>query len=327
MTGLLFQALATEAGPGEPPEGKQFGERYRGRYHLPLLPGEAGTKSGGDWVPYGVMSATNLAGAITDSRALSIWERERSQIGLALNPELFESLSYQVRVAQAQGADIENLKDSEPGQRLVDMLGKIHEAARAAAGANRAAVMGTNRHDVWEQRARTGILMGTPAINAEVEALEQLLRANGLERVPGLQEKVVRNVGLSAAGRLDDIVRSRLSGRLYVADLKTKRKPFFSWLEAWIQQTVYATAEWMLDGPRTGYLPGPLHHVDQRSAILLRMPSDGAAPYLQRVDLELGRKWAKLAHDVCEARSDARKVKTMALAVWNEQAQIDAEKR
>ena len=63
---------------------KRFGNVYNGKYHMPLLPGEAGTKSGGDWVPYGVMSATNLAGAIVDSRELSVWEIQRSQLGLGL---------------------------------------------------------------------------------------------------------------------------------------------------------------------------------------------------------------------------------------------------
>jgi hypothetical protein len=33
---------------------KEFGQVYRGKYHMPLLPGEQGTKSGGNWVPYGI---------------------------------------------------------------------------------------------------------------------------------------------------------------------------------------------------------------------------------------------------------------------------------
>jgi hypothetical protein len=314
------------SGQGESPE-KLFGERYRGRYHMPLLPGEEGTKSGGDWVPYGLMSATNLAGSITDSRALSIWERERGQMGLALRPELFETLVMQVNLAIAAGADLDNLKDSVAGRALVATLAYLHDECRTAAGGNRAAAMGTNRHDVWEERARTGLLLGTPQINAEILALEQLLDAHGLERVPGLQERVVRNVGLQAAGRLDDVVMSRRTGRLYVADLKTKRKPFFSWLETWIQQAVYATAEWMLDDPKTGYIPGPKHHVDQKSSILLRMPSDGAPPFLQRVDLEIGARWAHIAKLVVDSRSEARSASTMALTVWDEQKQIESEGR
>ncbi len=108
------------------------------------------------------------------------------------------------------------------------------------------------------------------------------------------------------------------TGRLFLADLKTKRRAFFTWLEVWIQLTVYATAEWMLDDERTGYVPGPAHHVDQECAILLRMPSNGDAPFLEPVDLIAGMRWAELARDVAAARSEAASVKTVARAAWRD---------
>ena len=317
---LLFDPNAAEQGAiaaeAAAAVGKIFGERYRGRYHMPLLPGEAGTKAGGDWVPYGVMSATNLAGAITDSRALSIWERERTQMGLALRPDLVEQLTYLVNSARAADVDLAELHATPAGKTLVSSLAEIHEHAKTAAGANAAATMGTNRHNVWEARALTGQLFGTPEINAQIMELEALLDREGLERVHGLQEKVVRNVELRAAGRFDDVVRSKRTGVLYLADLKTKRKPFFSWLESWIQQSVYATSEWMLDDSRMNYVPGPKHHVSQTCAILLRMPSGGGAPYLEPVDLKAGRRWAHLARLVCDVRSEARSVHTSGVAEW-----------
>lgn len=317
---LLFDPASGNAEPAEDtPEEKVFGERYHGRYHLPLLPGEKGTLSGGDWVPYGVMSATNLAGSIVDSRALSIWERERGQIGLGLRPDLAERLTYVVNRAAHEGARWSDLKDSPAGRDLVKILAEIHDEAKTASGGNLAAAMGINRHDVWEDRARTGLLFGTPAINRDIQALERLLDAEGLERVPGMQERVVRNVGLSAAGKLDDLLMSRKTGKMYIGDLKSKRTPFYSWIEAWIQQAIYVTAEWMLvrgEGGTMEYIPGPLHHVDQETAILLRMPSDGAEPYLQRVDVQVGYRWAKLAKDVTDARSEARSVATHRLADW-----------
>lgn len=303
-------------------EVKTFGERYNGRYHLPLLPGESGTKAGGDYVPRGVMSATNLAGSLVDSRALSIWERERGQIGLAMRPELFEKLVFEIHVAKQADVDFENLKATESGVLLSKILAELHDQAKTASGGNRAAAMGTNRHDAWEERGRSGALIGTPQINAEILALEALLEENGLERVPGLSERVVRNVALGAAGRFDDILMSRKTGRLYLADLKTKRRAFYSWLETWIQLSVYATAEWMLDFEDVfvPYIPGPLHHVDQKAAVLLRMPSDGGAPYLQRVDLEIGRRWAQLARDVTDARAEAKSTRANELAIWREEA-------
>lgn len=318
MSLLFDHEAAMEQGAHVGQEGKQFGVRYNGRYHMPLLPSEKGTKAGGDYVPRGLMSATNLAGAIVDSRALSIWERERTQMGLALRPELFERMTFAVNSARAKGVDLSELHESAEGKVLVAALAELHDEAKTACGGNRAAVMGTSRHDVWEARAATGMLFGTPAVNAEIEALEALLDEKGLERVPGLQERVVRNVELQASGKLDDVLISRKTGVLYLADLKTKRKPFYSWLEAWIQQAVYATAEWMLNDKCDGYIPGPLHHVDQTQAILLRAPSDGGKPYLQRVDLAMGRRWAGLAKSVVDARSEARRVSTFALAEFTE---------
>lgn len=316
---ILFSGAAIES-EGYEPEGKVFGERYRERYHLPLLPGEEGTKAGGDWVPGGVMSATNLAGAIVDSRALSIWEIERTQIGLALRPDLYERLSFMVNRANAAGVQWSELRASPAGRELIPALAEIHKGAKTASGADIATIQGTNRHDAWEERARSGLLFGTPAINAEIEALERLLAEHGLERVPGLSERTVRNVGLNAAGRFDDVLLSRKTGRLYLADLKTKRKAFYSWLETWIQLSVYATAEWMLDftSEWEPYIPGPAHHVDQERAVLLRMPSDGAPPFLEKVDLVAGRRWAELARAVVDARSESRSVKTHSGTAWSE---------
>ncbi len=313
-------------------EAKRFGERYNGRYHLPLLPGEEGTKAGGDYVPRGVMSATNLAGALTDTFSLSVWEQQRQMIGLALRPELFEKLVFGVQVALQDGVDVDNLKDSETGKRLVGLLAELHDLAKTAAGGNRAAAMGTNRHDAWEARGVTGQMYGTPQIQREILALEALLDEHGLERVPGLQERVVRNTALNAAGRFDEILLSRRTGKLYLADLKTKRKPFYSWLESWIQQAVYATADWMLatNDPHDDvrhhehYVQGPKFHVDQKSSILLRMPSDGAPPYLQRVDLEVAARWAHLARLVVDVRSEAKSAKTFELTRWSEEPMIEA---
>src|SRR5690348_14643644 len=84
-----------------------FGERINslGRYKMPLLPGEIGTKSGGDWVPRGVQSATNLAGSIVESRQLGVWERRKTQIGLALRPDLMEKQTILIRRALNGGFD------------------------------------------------------------------------------------------------------------------------------------------------------------------------------------------------------------------------------
>lgn len=299
---------------------KVFGERHGGRYHMPLLPGESGTKAGGDYVPGGVMSATNLAGAIADSRELQVWLVQRALMGVAVAPELYEQVVLAVDTARLNGVDLRKLRETDAGRELVIELGRIDNAAREAVGANRAATMGTLRHAAWETRGKGGALIGTPAMRAQTLAVEELLEREGLERVPGLSERVVRNTTLDAAGRFDDVLRVKRTGRMFMADLKTKQRGFFSWLEVWIQLTTYATADWMLDfteGAR--YVPGPRHNVDQDVAIIVHAPSDGAPPKLEPVDLHAGMRWAQLARDVTRARAEARSVRTVAHPKWREE--------
>ncbi len=302
---------------------KHFGHRYNGRYHMPLLPGEQGTKSGGDWVPRGIQSATNLAGSISETRALGIWERERTQLGLALRPDLYERMAFAVRSRVNAGLDLgEKLRSTPDGAALQAELELIHEEARAACKANAGAIHGTNRHDVWEARAATGQLLGTPEINDQVVAIEKLLERNGLARVHGLQEKVVRHTGLAAAGRFDDVLITtrELSwlpvGTLLMADLKTSVTPFWSLLEVGIQLYVYATADWMLADDPSLYVPGPRYHVNQKWAVVLKAPRDGAAPELIRIDLEEAMVDAYLARDVCTRRSLGKSVHTLASSAW-----------
>lgn len=345
-----------------------FGERHPalGRYKLPLLPGEVGTKTGGDWVPRGIQSATNLAGSISETRALGIWERQRSQLGLALDGRLYERMAYLIRTALADGLDLnEKLSASELGKRVAAELDLLHNEARERCGANMAATRGTALHDGWEHRAPyefapgepldpeihpgitiepgSALFSDVPGEGAMFVALESLLKRAGLERVPGMQERVVRHVELSAAGRFDDVLRTTRdieweqrfgdshvltrvipAGTMLMSDLKTKRDRFWSWLEVRIQLAVYATAEWLLAndaGNPNGacYVPGPKHHVSQEWGVVLHMPQDGAPPALKRVNIQAGLRAARLARAVCDERSEGKSVATHGEANWPEQ--------
>lgn len=306
---------------------------HLGRYKMPLLPGESGPKAGGDWVPRGVQSATNLAGSIVESRMLGIWERERSQMGLAMRPDLVERLAFAINKARAQGVDLAKLSDSVEGKQVKAELDAIHREAKQTAGGNLAAQRGTNRHDVWEERAKTSQLFGTPEVNEQIKTLEQLLAEAGLARVQGLQERTVRNVELRAAGRFDDVLITTRdvhgttadhscaaaggclrAGTMLMADLKTKQRAFYSWLEVRIQLAVYATAEYMLDGE--GYVTGPRYKVNQQWGVVLWMPSNGDAPQLKRCNLAKGLQHARLARAVCDARSEAKNVAAHGEAMW-----------
>lgn len=298
-----------------------------GRYKMPCLPGEEPPKSpkGADWVSGGLQSATNLAGSISETRALGIWERERTQLGLAERVDLYERLAMAVSRARHAGWDpSQKLRSSPAGQALKAELGLLHEEARQACKANEGAQLGTNRHDAWEEFGKTGRLFGTPAINSQLQAVSDLLAEKGLRRT-GLRERVVRNMELRCAGRFDDVLQVEAeitfedgkflrAGEFVMSDLKTKRDQFWGYLEPRIQLTVYATAEYMLDGAE--YVAGPRYHVNQRFGVLLHAPADGKKPRLVRVDLERGLEYARLARAVCDARSESKNVAAHRDAEW-----------
>jgi hypothetical protein len=307
-------------------EPKPFGSIQNHRYHMPLLPGEQGTKAGGDWVPRGLMRTTNLCGAIVESRALNIWEQEQALIGLALSPSLYEKLCLAVHRWQAEGVDFSRIRDF-PEVRLLLTGFPNNEAqsiigqAKERSGANEAREAGTNRHTAWEVRAATGQLIGTPEMQQQILAVEALLTQAGLERVTGLSERTIRNTVVNCAGRFDDILLERATGRLLVADLKTKRRKFYSWLEVDAQLAIYAYAEWMLAPDGCTYEEGPLHYVDLTEAVVLHSPSNSGqqgaeVPYLRRADLTRGWRIAQLARQVVDERAGAKNVERMALSHW-----------
>lgn len=301
---------------------KRFGNVYNGKYHMPLLPGEVGTKSGGDWVPYGITRMTNLAGAIVESKALGIWQLEQTLFGLVFQPSLYEELSLAVHKARAEGVDFSRMKDFPDFRKLIsgtwnDENSCIAGRARHAAGANEARQAGINRHDAWEHRGKTGELIGTPAIQDQIKSVETLLAEARLVRMPQLCERVVRNTELRASGRFDDVVMSIDTGELLIGDLKTKRKAFYSWLEVDAQLAGYARSKWMLTPSGQGYEPGPLElGVNLKRGVVLHAPSDGGAPYLRRANLERGWQIAQLCRRVMDERAYGKSAARHAESVW-----------
>lgn len=321
MTQSLF-AQASEL--PAPKEEKRFGHPYNGLYHMPLLPGEQGTKNGGNHVPYGLTRMTNIAGAIEDTRALSVWEQAMGLIGLALAPELFEELSVLVHQAKSAGVVFEllrnypELKEALAGhahdqrKSAASVIGRAKVIARASAAAQR----GTNQHTAWEHRGATGELIGTSALQTATLTTERLLAEAGLVRAPGLSERVVRNLELGAVGKFDDILMEQSSGRLLMSDLKSKATAFYSYLAVDAQLAGYARSRWMLTPDGQGYEDGPLLHVDQTEGVILHVPSDGGPARLERADLELGWRAALLGRDIMKLRSEGKSTERMSRSVW-----------
>ncbi len=323
MTSQLF------TGPTVPP--KAYGHPYNGRYHMPLLPGEQGTKSGGQHVPYGIQRMTNLVGAFEDTRALSVWEQGMALIGLAKSPELYEELVLMVAQAEREGVDFERLRDHvelkealagsahDQGKQAASIVGRAKHVAKAHAAAAR----GTNDHTAWEHYGQTGEMIGTARNRAQVERTSALLAAAGLEVVPHLSERIVRNVVFNAVGKFDNVLLETRTGRLLMADLKTKATAFYSWMTVDAQLAGYASSEWMLIDPLPAdpmlgesYEAGPLHYVDQNEGVILHVPSDGAPAYLRRADLVNGREVLEVARRNIELRSYGKSAGRHAMSPW-----------
>lgn len=301
-----------------------MGHRGRnGRYRLPPLPGDQVVKSGAGHLSGGLQSMTNLASSISDTKALGDHKLEQAMIGLGLHPEAVQALRNGVYGAQAQGADLQALNDSDAGLALRALLAEVAEQAWDVGGANAARDAGIVRHDVWEAYGKShGVdLTGTDEINAEIRCVRELLDAAGFEIIPELCERTVRNLAVQAAGRFDNILMHRPTGRLIMADLKSKRKPFWSMLEIDAQLAGYANSEvmlqWYHDGGDPDYVDGPLKlGVDLTMGVVLHMPSDGSEPRLRKADLAQGWETMQLARRVCTQRSAGKSAARMMNSYW-----------
>jgi hypothetical protein len=314
----------------EMPKVKEFGRRGDNqRYHMPLLPddpiGPPKSIKGADWVKGGLQSMTNLVGAFEDTRALSIWEQSLAFIGLALSPEMYEELVLIVHKAQREGTDFSRLRNYPELKELLaghsfdaakqkqSLIGRAKTAARAHAPAQR----GTNQHEAWEARGATGALIGTAGMQNMVLETERLLAEAGLERVPGMSERCVRNVEINAAGRFDDILREVRTGRLLMADLKTKATEFYSFMTVDAQLAGYAYAEYMLSADGSTYEFGPIElGVDLTEGVVLHVPADGAPAMLRRADLAQGWQTAKLARQIVEHRGQGKNAERFRNSIW-----------
>ncbi len=322
----LFGSGEEQGAGGRPPmHEREFGRRYNGRYKMPLLAGEEGTKScppGAEpWVPRGVQSTTEMVSAFAESRGLNIWQQEQMLYGLFRNPSLFEEACLLFAQWQRDGVDFADLKHHPEVRRVLTGGGnreanEVSIVGRAvqAAGANEARQAGTNRHTAWEHWCKTGEYIGTGEMQDQIRAMVELLERHHLEVIPDLTERVIRNTAVSAAGRFDNILLCQDTGRLLMADLKTKRKAFWTWMEVDAQLATYAHAQWMLDADWSGvptYVNGPAHHVDQKEGRVLVMPSNGEPPYLRRADLEYGWRVAQKAREIIDMRAYGKSAERM----------------
>jgi len=283
-------------------ETKVFGRVYNGRYWLPDVtdplawaPGSFGAKP----MPRGYMRTSNLISAYSELRALMHWEEEMLILGIEARPDLLAQLSVMPR--------------DDNGRLAYRDARSIIEQALQAAKADRWSIIGTAYHKALEVRLETGAIIGTPEIREGIAALEQYMRDCLFRPEPSLAERIVVNAKVKCAGRFDVPVWDYRNGPavLRMADLKTKRKEFWSVLEQRAQLAVYAYADGMWDDERQCYVSMPNFQLDW--GVLLHLPQGPKAedsiagiPALQRMDLVKGWETAQRAREVVDDRAESK---------------------
>ena len=260
--------------------------------------------------PRGWMRTSNLAGALSDTRALSEWEQRVMLTGFRERPDLYAELSV--------------LTPDADGKLPKGELDKILVRAKTAGKGDAASIQGTAQHKVLETRLLTGELIGTPAMRAYQLALETLLREHHLVLKSELTERIVVNDEVKCAGRFDAALTDRLTGLLHIADLKTKQGAFWSLLEPRAQLAIYANATAMWDAKGASYVDMPAF--DRAIGIVMHIPQGGPTwdaesasytdmPELLNMDLAKGWRTALRAYEIVCDRSEARSTAALRDAV------------
>lgn len=271
-----------------------------GRYWLPdpadstaWEPGSVGAKH----MPRGFMRMTNLVGAFEDTRQLAIWEQERALRGFAERPDLY--------------AELTTMRRQEDGsfywQEAINLFTKATRQGRA----DEASVIGTALHAVFDHRISGKVgPIGTPEMRARVEEIVTMIKDHLLKPISGMQERVVVNTHLKTAGRFDTGLKCVRTGRVLMADLKTKKKMFYSVLVQEAQLAGYARADAMWDEQQQCYVEPP--PFDLNEGYILQLPQGSEDDVmrteikLKRLDLQQGWETACLARQIVDRRARAK---------------------
>lgn len=282
-------------------EEKRWGNVYNGRYHMPPMDDPNAWLPGGAerHISRGVMRTSNLSGALSDTRALNLWEQRKALDGIRSSIRLQEELSV--------------LRDPTD-----DQLNAFFEKAKDAGGGSEAARRGTARHDMLEEWLTTGRETGTAGMRLQMDVIRETLKEHLFEPVTELTERIVYNDEVKCAGRWDGVLRDLQTGELHIDDLKTKRRQFWTMLEVRTQLAIYARGTAMWDGARGCYVEMPVLNLDE--AYVLHLPVDGddegrPVCHVLRADIQKGWKSALLAREVVDLRSEAKRVGTLRDAV------------
>ena len=215
-------------------------------------------------------SPSAIAKVPDDSSALDKWRRRQTAIGLAMRPELLTEVAANVDDKQA--------------------LDAICERAMDHAGASSGRNWGSAVHLVIERDIAGATILETPETARVRKQWQQLLSDHALEVVRA--EAVIVHPELMIAGRFDQVMRSTVTGEMFVMDVKTGASAH-EFLQAHaVQLWLYASAPLMATGPQ-GDVDfevvefSPMLEVSQSVAFVAHIPQDGE-PSIIPVDIAAG---------------------------------------
>lgn len=221
--------------------------------------------------------STTFAKSLSDTFALNQWSQRLVAKGIATRPDL-RSL-----------AAATSLDDR-------DVLNRIAEDAKAAAGAKQSANMGTAMHKLTERLDRGEPVEGvTDEEHADLDAYQKSLQDAGITVEPGRIEQTVVWPEFDVAGTFDRLYRM-VDGTLVVGDVKTGADLSYAFTEIVIQLGSYSAASHIWHWDRAELEPMP--EVSREYAIVAHMPIGRAECTLYRIDVAAGIEAAKMCRDV-----------------------------
>lgn len=231
------------------------------------------------WLPdgskqVGYTRCTTFVGCIEDQYAVHLWQQRMVAIGLAERPDLLLSVA-------AHRADREQLNS-------------LVEQAREAARANAAARTGTALHSLAEQHDRGERVLVPPAYRPDLDAYV----AATADLEPVHIEQFCVNDNLRVGGTPDRLVRYRLDGKHYIADVKTGSIDF-GHLKFAMQFAMYARSKpYDPFGSDKGVRSEWPEDLDLSKAILIHLPQGAGRCDLYWIDISSGWDAIQIARAV-----------------------------
>lgn len=272
-----------------------------GRYRLP---NRDGSEKKGGW-----QRVTNLVGAFADQFGLRMWEFEQIMTAIYVD---------EMTVLADLRMTFEALQKME---RKIDRRFAVEDfvdRCKNVSGGNEGTKFGNNRHALAEADHLDLPMGATDGFAREHMALfRSALVRNRLVRLEGMAERRVLVEELGAIGTLDAILHDLVRDCFTVGDLKTQKK-FWTWLEISAQEACYANAVAMWESAndpsdaRAGRwvdMPAVSKEIGHVLWMPREHPSGSPAVDVYEVDLVAGWKIAKLAREVVDARSSAKRVR------------------